>query len=205
MKVLKKYEHHALSRKSPLLSKMINSFTNTKSKRDSIMTAREILSPGKTVAMRKPQRIIDADMPVIEVLPRLLESPMHEVGVSDGDVSLGVIDQGSMLEGLGRMIAARDDCSVITVECRPEDYSASLLAHAVEDSDAHLVDLFSTPTEDGNVRVTLRVRHNDPSAAVHNLERYDFHVVDAYGANGSDRSVEIAMDRLLSLQTLLNV
>ena len=67
------------------------------------------------------------------------------------------------------------------MECRPEDYSASQLAHAVEDSDAHLVGLLSTPSDDGRLRVTLRVRHCDPSAAVHSPERYDYKVVEAYG------------------------
>lgn len=183
---------------------MMKFYESTKRK-GRIMTAREILSPGKTVAERKPARIIDADMPLIEVLPRLLDTPMREVGVSDRGVSLGVIDQTSMLEGLGKMIAARDDCSVVTVECRPEDYSASLLAHAVEDSDAHLVDMLTTPAEDGKIRVTLRVRHSDPTAAVHNLERYDFHVVYAHAAEGISSDAEIAVERLLSLQTLLNV
>lgn len=185
--------------------KSIMKFYESTKRKGRSMTAREILSPGKTVAERKPARIIDADMPLIEVLPRLLDTPMREVGVNDGDVSLGVIDQTSMLEGLGKMIAARDDCSVVTVECRPEDYSASLLAHAVEDSDAHLVDMLTTPADDGNIRVTLRVRHSDPTAAVHNLERYDFHVVEAHGADGNSRDAEIAVERLLSLQTLLNV
>jgi len=169
------------------------------------MTAREILSPGKTVAESNPLRMIDADMPLIEVLPRLLETPMREVGVNDGGVPLGVIDQTSMLDGLGRMIAARDDCSVITVECRAEEYSASLLAHAVEDSDAHLVDMFTVPADDGYLRVTLRVRHTDPSATVHSLERYDFRVVEVYGGNCEIRDTEIAMERLLSLQAMMNV
>lgn len=169
------------------------------------MTAKEILSPGKTVAERRPVRMVEADMPLLEVLPRLLDTPRREVGVSDGNVSIGVIDQASMLEGIGRMIAARDDCSIITVECRPEEYSASLLAHAVEDSDAHLVDLITTPQEDGNVRVTLRVRHSDPSAAVRSLERYEFRVVEAHGNEDDTRDAEIAAERLLALQTLLNV
>ncbi len=169
------------------------------------MKAREIISPGNRATHTGALRTIDADMPVIEVLPRLLEAPGRELTVVDGGQTLGVIDQTSMLEGLGRMIAARDDCSVIDVECRPEEYSASVLAHAVEDSDAHLVDMMTTPTADGYLRVTLRVRHTDPSATVHSLERYDFNVVDAYGANGEIRDAEIAIDRLLSLQTLMNV
>lgn len=169
------------------------------------MTAKEIMSPVKTVAESHPVRTVDAGMPLLEVLPRLLETPRREIGVTDGDVELGVIDQTSMLEGLGRMIAARDDCSVITVECRPEEYSASLMAQAVEDSDAHLVDLMTAPSDEGHIMVTLRVRNTDPTAAVHSLERYDFHVVDAYGSHGPIQETEIAMERLLSLQTLLNV
>lgn len=110
-----------------------------------------------------------------------------------------------MLEGIGRMIAPRDDCSVITVECAPEDFSASLMAHAVEDSDAHLVDLLSTPSDNGNLKVLLRVRHTDPAAAVRSLERYNFKVTDAHAASDSIMSVEIATERLLSLQALMNV
>lgn len=44
------------------------------------MTAREILSPGKTVADRNPRRIVEADMPLLELLPRLLDTPGREVG-----------------------------------------------------------------------------------------------------------------------------
>ena len=169
------------------------------------MTAREILSPGKTVAKRHPARSIDADMPLLEVLPRLLDSPRREVGVNDGDVSLGVIDQTSMLEGLGRMIAARDDCSIITLECKPEEYSASQIARAVEDSDAHLVDLFTAPDRDGNLKVTLRVRNTDPTSTVRSLERYDFQVVEARGSDDSRFDATIAAERLMSLQAFLNV
>lgn len=168
------------------------------------MTAREIVSPLRHKRDSHAERMVAADMPVIEVLPRLLDAPGRELEVSDDAGFVGIIDTASMLEGMGRMIAARDDCSVITVECRPEEYSASQLAHAVEDSDAHLVDLMTAPAEDGSLRVTLRVRLSDPTTTVHNLERYDFHVVDAHGSE-NPRSTEIALDRLLSLQTLLNV
>ena len=167
------------------------------------MTSRDVITMTPATADRKALRAVGADMPLVDVLPRLLDTPERSLCVVDGDVSIGVIDPVSMLEGLGRMIAPRDDSSVVTVECRPEDYSASLLAHAVEDAGAHLVDLWSVPSTDGMIRVTLRVRHNDPSAAVRSLERYDFHVIDAYGAEMRDAG--IAAERLLALQTLLNV
>ncbi len=169
------------------------------------MTAREILSPGKTVAQSRPVRCIEADMPLLEVLPRLLDTPRHEVGVSEDGVSLGVIDQTSLLEGLGRMIAPRDDCSVITIECSPEEYSASSLARAVEDSDTHLVDLLTAPDADGHLKVTLRVRNSDPTSTVRSLERYDYRVVEAHGSGSKMNDAVVAAERLRALQVLLNV
>lgn len=169
------------------------------------MTAKEILSVGKKVTEEVPANMVEANMPLLDILPRLLDSPKREVGVSEHGVSLGVIDQTSLLEGLGKLIAARDDCSVITVECAPEDYSASLIARAIEDSDAHLVDLLTAPGHDGKLMVTLRVRHNDPSAAIRSLERYNFEVIEAHGSGSELRAAEISAERLLSLQMLMNV
>ncbi|MCH5242200.1 MAG: hypothetical protein J1F67_07220 [Muribaculaceae bacterium] len=169
------------------------------------MTAKDILSFRKPQSSQMPDSQIESEMPLIDIIPRLLDTKNRELTVVENGEELGIIDQSSLLEGIGRMIAPRDDCSVITVECAPEDYSASILAHAVEDSDAHLVDLFSTPGENGQVKVTLRVRHSDPTAAVRSLERYDFHVLEAHSSGDSIQSVEIATERLLSLQALMNV
>ena len=169
------------------------------------MTAKDILSIHKRDNEHIPAIEIDSEMPLLDIIPRLLDSPTRELSVVEEGVPLGVIDQSSLLEGIGHLIAARDDCSVITVECSPRDYSASHLAHAVEDSDAHLVDLLSAPGPDGQMIVTLRVRHSDPSAAVRSLERYDYHVVEAHSAGQVSQSMEIATERLLSLQALLNV
>lgn len=169
------------------------------------MTAKDILSLRHPDDQHMPDSQIESDMPLLDIIPRLLDNNRRELEVMEDGEHLGIIDQASLLEGIGRMIAPRDDCSVITVECAPEDYSASLLAHAVEDSDAHLVDLFSTPGENGRINVTLRVRHSDPTAAVRSLERYDFHVIEAHSSGDTMQSMEIATERLLSLQALMNV
>lgn len=169
------------------------------------MTARDVLSPLRLPAGASaglPE--VRPDIPLVDVLPLLLDSPSRSLAVTSGagDV-LGVVTESSLLEGMGRMIAARDDSSVITLECRPEEYSASALAHAVEAADAHLVDLWSAPAPEGMLSVTLRVRASDPSAAVRSLERYDFHVKEAHGQEM--RAFDVADERLLALQTLLNV
>lgn len=169
------------------------------------MTAKDILSIKRPENDVKNVAKIDSEMSILDVIPKLLDSDLHELTVMEEGEPVGVIDESSLLAGIGRMIAARDDCSVICVECSPGDYSASSLAHAVEDSDAHLVDLFSAPGESGNMLVTLRVRHSDPTAAVRSLERYGYHVVEAHSAGNEFQRMEIATERLLSLRALMNV
>lgn len=146
---------------------------------------------------------VAAGMPLLDVLPRLLESPTRQLKVYEAENHLGVIDSDSLLEALSRQIAPRYDCSIIELECAPQDYSASILARAVEDTDAHLVDLLTSPMDEGLLRVTLRIRCEDPSAAAHSLERYGYNVLETHG---NDHAVASAsLERLLGLQALINV
>lgn len=97
----------------------------------------------------------------------------------------------------------RDDCSLIRLQCRPDDYSASILTHACEDVGAPVVDLLTCPADDSYISVTMRLRCDDPSAAVGNLERYGYEVIEASGNNYTHAMV--AAERILELQTMLNV
>lgn len=168
------------------------------------MIARDAVSIYKNKDGRFPLRKVEGGMHLLEVLPRLLESPDHILGVTDDGRDAGVIDSDSLLEALSRQIAPRFDCCVIELECAPHDYSASHIARAVEDADVHLVDLLTNPADEGMLRITLRVRCDDAAATVHSLERYGYHVLDVYGANSTSLS-SVALERLLAVQTLINV
>ncbi|MDE6338470.1 MAG: hypothetical protein K2K97_01620 [Muribaculaceae bacterium] len=167
------------------------------------MRAKDIMAIGLNLHNDLPLRNVDSEMPLVNVLPRLLDSAEGRLGVtSDGEL-IGIVTRDSMLEGIGRMLAARDDCSVIALECAPGDYSASRIARAVEDTDAHLVDMCTAPVDGGKMQVLLRVRRNDPSPTVHSLERYGYDVVWSYGSENVDS--DVAAWRLLELKTLLEV
>lgn len=167
------------------------------------MKARDAVSHQRAKGLPCPTGMVDGGVHLLEVLPRLLEEPSRELGVTAEDGDCGVIDQASLLEALGRMIVPRYDCSVIEVECSASDYSASHLARAVEDSDVHLVDMITTPIDNNRLRVTLRVRCEDPSSTVHCLERYGYEVADVFGHENAGYTA--SMDRLLALHTLMNV
>lgn len=167
------------------------------------MTAKEAITPVRKNIDANIMPGIGSEMPLLEVLPRLLDSPSRLLEVQEEGSVVGIIDERSLLEAFGRMIAPRDDSSVITVECAPADYSASSIAHAVEDVDVHLVDLLSVPGNEGRLTVTLRVRTADPTGVIASLERYGYNVTDAHGNwYGSEAA---AIERLLQLQTLINV
>lgn len=167
------------------------------------MKARDVISPRSASAGSLPKRNVPADMPVVDLLPRLLDTEDHRLGVSNGKELIGIIDEASLLEGLSHLITPRDDSSTIVVTTSPSAYSASHIAHAIEDANVHLVDLWTSPGEGDLLNVTLRVLTADPSAVVSSLERYGYEVVEI--ASEENRNLETAMERLMSLNALLGV
>lgn len=99
------------------------------------------------------------------------------------------------------------ESSRLLVGCRREDYSASRIARAVEDCDAHLLNLNVTSmgisadeynsladdvASDGKFPVIfdLRVSHRNPSGITRSLERYGYTVLDTLSDdNSSDTAV----------------
>lgn len=80
----------------------------------------------------------------------------------------------------------------LLVGCRAEDYSASRIAHAVEDCNAHLLNLnittgFAGSNTDADdegtnpypVLIDIRVSLRNAASIARSLERYGYHVLDA--------------------------
>lgn len=103
------------------------------------------------------------------------------------------------------------DCSRLLVGCTREDYSASRIARAVEDCDAHLLNLNVTSMSkraddvsaddvyaDGYFPVIfdLRINQRNVSAVCRSLERYGYTVLDAQSSDDSDNVDEIARQRI---------
>ena len=92
------------------------------------------------------------------------------------------------------LFPAVGESSRLLVGCSKEDYSASRIARAVEDCDAHLLNLNVTAAgsdaPDGAayasgddrpfpVVVDLRVSHRNPAGVGRSLERYGYTVLDS--------------------------
>lgn len=77
----------------------------------------------------------------------------------------------------------RPDASDMLVACPRDNYSASAVARAVEDADAHLLNLNVTalkvhPDDDTTILIALRVSRRDAASVARSLARYGFHTLD---------------------------
>lgn len=107
---------------------------------------------------------------------------------------------------LDRLFPPREESSRLLVSCLPSDYSASRIARAVEDADAHLINLnVTTDGErlDNRVVVELRVSHRSPLAVARSLERYGYEVADVEHDALADDTM--ASDRLNELMYYIDL
>lgn len=106
------------------------------------------------------------------------------------DTSVQNLEVSSSSEArLARLFPFVGDSSTLVLSCPKGDYSASRIAHAVEDCDAHLLNLNVTADRaesDGRLIVELRVSHRNPESVGRSLERYGYEVIDFVGGDDSD-------------------
>lgn len=171
------------------------------------MTAREFIRPITDTPVPANAPVVGPDEPVFSIISAMADAAADNVIVAEHGIQLGVITAADLIAAVAPWFRAIDETSLIIVECHPDDYSASLIAHAVEDADAHLLSLLTAPAQDNNqtnmMRVCLRVRLADPERAIHSLERYSFRVADAF--SGDDALYTALDERLAALKVFLNV
>lgn len=99
------------------------------------------------------------------------------------------------------------DASSLVVACRPQDYSASVIARAVEDCDAHVVNLnvLAGRTPYGELQVALRVDHRNASAVARSLGRFGYEVVSIESPEEADPGAEQARSRANELLRYLEI
>lgn len=95
-----------------------------------------------------------------------------------------------------------DDVCCVRVACRRDQFSASAIARAVEDCDAHLLNLNVMRDDSGvaDMMVDLRVNSRSAASIVRSLERYGFDVVEVETHDGEaavDPTLRERVDELL--------
>ena len=96
---------------------------------------------------------------------------------------------------------AHEGSSHLLIGCGRNDYSASRIARAVEDCDAHLLNLnvMVDESEAYDMLVDIRINHISGEAVARSLMRYGYEVLEFTpgGAPGDDSTFRRRVDELL--------
>ncbi len=106
-----------------------------------------------------------------------------------------------------RIFPEIDEWSVLTVSCAYGHYSASRIAHAVEDSNCHLLNLNVTAglcADTAQTVVELRVSTANPESVARSLERYGYEVI-AVDSSSSSAVDDVTRERIEGLMRFLRV
>lgn len=107
-----------------------------------------------------------------------------------------------------RNFPPRQEWSELSVHCRREHFSASAIAHAVEDCDAHLLNLNVTSQRlaaagspvpddfDNDVFVDIRVSARNGASVARSLERYGYEVDQILSSDAHSPLTDTMRERL---------
>lgn len=112
---------------------------------------------------------------------------------------------GENLHDPARLFPPATESCELTIECGRSDFSASAIARAVEDADAHLLNLNVTSAMSpvGMVSVDLRISHRNAGSVARSLERYGFRV--ASFRDGYDADAELTARRIGELMAQIDI
>lgn len=128
--------------------------------------------------------------------------------VADDDAgrTCGVISRRSLLAACSNLFPQLQESTELTVTCPAGHYSASAIAHAVEDADAHLLNLNVThgTLPNSETTVELRVNHSRGIMVARSLSRYGYETVAMHSSDSGAADVTTAQ-RANALLHLLEI
>ncbi|MCM1022249.1 MAG: hypothetical protein NC403_08605 [Muribaculaceae bacterium] len=128
--------------------------------------------------------------------------------VKDEDVSskVGLVTRESLLALCAGLFPQVQESTELTVVCPAGNYSASAIAHAVEDADAHLLNLnVIKGTQPNSVTtVELRVNHSRGLMVARSLARYGYDTIamNSLSSDGIDATTARRANEVLHILEL---
>jgi hypothetical protein len=149
------------------------------------------------------KRPITSGSPIALLIERIT-SGEPVIAVVDHSIApgyyIGAADSSSVLRIVANLYARHNDYTELTVTCRPGNYSASSIAHAVEDADANLLNLtvLANDRSDDSTKILLRVDHSRGESVARSLARYGYDTIEISDAQEGVLSAEM-IERVNSL------
>ena len=116
---------------------------------------------------------------VIEIASRLKLTVVPVL--DDNNVYLGVITQTDLLFRFADLIAAHTPGGIIEFELKDKDYSLAEISRIIEDSDAKVLSLYVSQTEqDDRLNITIKLNRSDIQPVLNAFDRFGYQVKTTY-------------------------
>lgn len=168
------------------------------------MTAKDIITP-KLLALppTKPAAIVPsvtASTPLSLILQKAGGASMVKVFDDNTGEQIGTIESSAIINAAAQLFPAVDESCELIIECNRHDYSASIISRAVEDCNAHVLNLNvrADNLPDNRIMVALRINHLQGEAVARSLARYGYDIIEITGS-GIDSLSEVTKERINEL------
>lgn len=124
--------------------------------------------------------------------------------IDDAEHYVGLITQNDLLRYFAAAASFSELGAVLVLDLPRRDYSLAALARIVEDESAKILSAFvtSSPNDEDNVEVTLKLNRQDAQRIIASLQRHEFEVKEAFGEEDYSDTLK---EHYESLMNYLNV
>jgi acetoin utilization protein AcuB len=133
---------------------------------------------------------------------------MHKMGqfrltvipvVDEMENYLGSITLEDLLPTFTDAAYLNENGSIIVLEAAPHDYSLAEIARIVEAENAQILSYFiTTPTENTEVEITLKLNRTEVGSIIAALQRFDYHIKGSYASSDYEEDLQERYDAFLS-------
>lgn len=171
---------------------------------DEVINLKHLSNPLKNFQLPLKRPFVINTSHIFDVMKAAVDFNVKVVPViNDSNDYLGLISAESCLRAFAVMNSIKDSGAIIEVDIPLNDYSLTEVARIVEDSDAHVLCLYTNiRQEESMVELTLKVDTTEVGGIVGAFERYEYEVKNIY--NDTAYTVELK-DRYDALMRFLNV
>lgn len=109
---------------------------------------------------------------------------------------------------MSRLYPEIEEWLLLKLTCRRDNYSASMLARAIEDCDAHVVNLNVTSEnvgENNDPVIEVRLTRVALTSVERSLARYGYEVLESQSSRDNDADDDTIIDRFNHLMRYLEV
>ena len=116
---------------------------------------------------------------------------------------VGLLRRSDLFERFSGLLSAGSPGAVVVLECAPQDYAMSQIAHIAEQAGAKLLSIQTQGQEEPAdlgpvpVRITVKLNTSDTARVKHVLEHHGYRVIAAFGEEDTEEEFSYRLQEFL--------